>query len=64
MSDQNRERPTTTDDELDRTGRDEQVIGPGQGPGASGSPPQPGLDDNDAPPGGVDSADFPGAGAP
>jgi len=64
MSDRNRERPTTTDDEIDRTGRDEQVIGPSQGLGASGSPPQPGLDDNDAPPDGVDSADFPGAGAP
>jgi hypothetical protein len=57
-----RERPTTTDDEIDRTGRDQQVAGLEAGDGPSGRPP--GLDDDDAAEGGVDSADFPGAGAP
>ena len=66
MADQNSERPVTTDDEIDRTGRDEQVVGPNEGFGAPGSPREQrtGLDENDAPPDGVDSADFPGAGAP
>lgn len=59
------ERPITTDDEIDRTGRDEQVA-PGAGFGAPGAPPQTGtgLDKDDAPAEGVDSADFPGTGAP
>lgn len=57
-----RERPVTTDDEIDRTGREEQVAG-FDAAGAPGHPPE-GLDDDDAPEGGVDSADFPGAGAP
>lgn len=63
--DGNRERPMTTDDEIDRTGRDQQVA-PNEGFGAPGSvgEQREGVDENDAPPGGVDTADMPGAGAP
>lgn len=63
MSDRRRERPVTTEDEIDRTGRDEQVV-PGKGLGARGAKAPTGLDSDDAPEDGVDSADFPGAGAP
>jgi hypothetical protein len=68
MSDQNRERPVTTEDEIDRTGRGEQVAGAdaNQGFGAAGSQREQrtGLDENDATEGGVDSADYPGTAAP
>lgn len=59
------ERPTSTTDEVDRTGRASQVA-PNAGFGAPGSvrEQQTGLDENDAPAGGIDSADFPAAGAP
>lgn len=57
-----RERPATTDEEIDRTGRDEQVVGFE----ASDRPREKhtGLEDDDAPTGGVDTDEFPGAGAP
>lgn len=68
MDDQNRDRPITTEDEIDRTGRDEQVTGSDvkQGFGAAGSEAErpDGLSDDDGAEGGIDSADFPGAGAP
>ena len=57
-----RERPVTTDEEIDRTGRDQQVAGFA----ANDRPRQKrtALDDDDAPEGGVDTDEFPGAGAP
>lgn len=65
MADENRERPVTTDEEIDRTGRDGQVAPkPGFDASASKLEQRTGLDDDDAPGDGVDSADFPGAGAP
>jgi hypothetical protein len=68
MSDQDKSRPITTSEEVERTGRDEQVAGvdANEGFGAAGSKREQrdGLDENDAPPGGIDSAEFPGAGAP
>ena len=67
MADQNKDRPITTEDEVDRTGRDEQVTGLDVGQGFAAGRSQgerDGLSDNDAPEGGVDSAEFPGAGAP
>ena len=57
-----RERPVTTEEEIDRTGRDKQVAGfeandrPRERPA--------GLGDNDAPEGGVDTDEFPGTAAP
>ncbi len=68
MTDQDKPRPLTTEEEIDRTGRDEQVAGvdANEGFGATGSTREQrdGLSENDAPRDGVDSADFPGAGAP
>ena len=63
MSD--RERPVTTAEEVERTGRSQQVA-PDRDPGAAGQQPvaAPGLDSDDAPGDGVDSADFPGTAAP
>jgi|GEM_PF-3694213 len=55
MADANRERPAT--DEAPRTGRDERATG-------APSVRRDGLSENDAPRGGVDSADFPGIAAP
>ena len=57
-----RERPVTPDGEIDRTGRNRQVAGFE----ASDRPREKhtGLDDDDAPEGGVDTDEFPGAGAP
>ncbi|MFC3713486.1 hypothetical protein ACFOMD_12950 [Sphingoaurantiacus capsulatus] len=63
MSDQRK--PVPPEDEIDRTGRIDQVV-PGESfeaPPAAREPPT-GLDENDAAPGGVDSVDFPGAAAP
>lgn len=59
-----RERPDQ-DEQVERTGRAGQPV-PTDGlraPGAAGEPPA-GLDGDDAAPGGVDTAEFPGAGAP
>lgn len=65
MPDRNRERPVTTEDEIDRTGRDRQVAPqPGFDAPASKLERRTGLDDDDAPGDGIDSADFPGTGAP
>lgn len=68
MDDKDKPRPITTTQEIERTGRDEQVAGvdANEGFGAAGSKREQrtGLDENDAPPDGIDSADFPGAGAP
>ena len=60
--DGHRERATTTDEEIDRTGRDQQVAGFKAGDHSRQK--HTGLDDDDAPEGGVDTDDFPGAGAP
>lgn len=65
MPDRNRERPVTTEDEIDRTGRDQQVAPkPGLGARRSKFEQRTGLDEDDAPADGVDSAEFPGTGAP
>jgi len=60
-----RERPVTTREEIDRTGRDQQVAPDGK-LGANRSEPgaAPGLAPDDAPGDGVASADFPGTAAP
>jgi hypothetical protein len=63
MADAKRRRPATTEDEIERTGRDQQVV-PGADLAAPGTAKDTSLDEHDAPEGGVDSADFPGAGAP
>lgn len=65
MADRNRERPVTSEDEIDLTGRDQQVA-PKTSLGAPGSKldQRTGLDADDAPGESVDSADFPGTGAP
>lgn len=57
-----RERPATTEEEIERTGRDQQVAGFAASDRPHRKPT--GLDDDDAPEGGVDTDDFPGAGAP
>lgn len=65
MTDRNRERPVTTEDEIDRTGRDRQVAPkPDFEAPASKLEQRTGLDEDDAAGDGIDSADFPGAGAP
>lgn len=68
MSDQDKPRPITTEEEIERTGREDQVAGvdANEGFGAAGSKREQrtGLDENDAPNDGVDSADFPGTAAP
>ena len=65
MADGDRERPTTTEDEIDRTGREAQIAPqPGFDASASKLERRTGLDEDDAPGDGVDSAEFPGAGAP
>lgn len=65
MPDRNRERPVTAEDAIDRTGRDRQVA-PKTGFGARASKleQRTGLGEDDAPGDGIDSADFPGTGAP
>lgn len=60
MDDQQRAQPDA-DEQVERTGRTEQVAAAGA---AGSAPPRPGVDEDDAPPGGVDSADFPGVAAP
>jgi len=60
-----RERPVTTQEEIDRTGRGQQVAPDGKlGANRSGPGAGTGLDPDDAPGDGVDSADFPGTAAP
>lgn len=65
MANPNRKAPVTTEDEIGRTGRDQQVA-PNTGFGAPPSKPEQrtGLDEDDAPGDGIDSADFPGTAAP
>lgn len=68
MTDKAKPRPVTTEEEIERTGREEQVAGvdANEGFGAVGSKREQrtGLDENDAPEGGVDSANFSGTAAP